>query len=163
MDDGGDVLRLSKLRNSSFPNKWPRSSKTQSTTCSASARRMQTKSTSTSTPRRRPIRISAPSPTSSSADSPSSISPSSTAWLDSTCRTMAPVSILQVLLDLIPVIAYNDPNTDGAVIVQREVGDNLLVMTIFAMQIWSQLFIIVIQIYLGKYNLNALHLSDYLI
>ena len=32
-------------------------------------------------------------------------------------------------------VAYNDPNTDGAVVVQKEVGDNLLVMTIFAMQI----------------------------
>lgn len=33
-------------------------------------------------------------------------------------------------------LAYNDPNTDGAVIVQREVGDNLIILTIFAMQIW---------------------------
>jgi hypothetical protein len=32
-------------------------------------------------------------------------------------------------------LAYNDPNTDGAVIVQREVGDNLIILTIFAMQI----------------------------
>lgn len=34
-------------------------------------------------------------------------------------------------------MAYNDPNTDGAVIVQREVGDNLIILTIFAMQIWE--------------------------
>jgi hypothetical protein len=32
-------------------------------------------------------------------------------------------------------LAYNDPNTDGAVIVQREVGDNLIILTIFAFQI----------------------------
>ena len=32
-------------------------------------------------------------------------------------------------------LAYNDPNSDGAVIVQREVGDNLIILTVFAMQI----------------------------
>jgi hypothetical protein len=32
-------------------------------------------------------------------------------------------------------MAYNDPNTDGAVTVQREVGDHIIVLTIFAMQI----------------------------
>jgi hypothetical protein len=36
---------------------------------------------------------------------------------------------------IIVALAYNDPNTDGAVIVQREVGDNLIILTIFAMQI----------------------------
>lgn len=34
-------------------------------------------------------------------------------------------------------MAYNDPNTDGAVTVQREVGDHIIVLTIFAMQIWK--------------------------
>lgn len=33
-------------------------------------------------------------------------------------------------------LAYNDHNTDGVVTVQREVGDNLIILTIFAMQIW---------------------------
>lgn len=37
--------------------------------------------------------------------------------------------------DIILALAYNDPNTDGAVIVQREVGDNLIILTVFAMQI----------------------------
>jgi len=32
-------------------------------------------------------------------------------------------------------LAYNDPNNDGAVNIQREVGDNIVVLTIFAMQI----------------------------
>lgn len=49
-----------------------------------------------------------------------------------------------MVLDSTPVVttpynlalAYNDPNTDGAVTIQREVGDNLIVLTIFAMQIW---------------------------
>lgn len=48
-----------------------------------------------------------------------------------------------MVLDSTPVVttpynlalAYNDPNTDGAVTIQREVGDNLIVLTIFAMQI----------------------------
>lgn len=30
------------------------------------------------------------------------------------------------------VMAYNDSNTDGVVTVQREVGDNIVVMTVFA-------------------------------
>ena len=34
-------------------------------------------------------------------------------------------------------LAYNDHNTDGVVTVQREVGDNLIILTIFAMQIWG--------------------------
>lgn len=33
-------------------------------------------------------------------------------------------------------MAFNDPNTDGAVTLQREVGQNIAVLTIFAFQIW---------------------------
>jgi hypothetical protein len=32
-------------------------------------------------------------------------------------------------------LAYSDPSTDGAVTVQREIGDHVIVLTIFAMQI----------------------------
>ena len=32
-------------------------------------------------------------------------------------------------------MAFNDPNTDGAVTVQREIGDHIVVLTIFAMQV----------------------------
>jgi hypothetical protein len=32
-------------------------------------------------------------------------------------------------------LAFSDPNTDGAVTVQREIGDHVIVLTIFAMQI----------------------------
>jgi hypothetical protein len=32
-------------------------------------------------------------------------------------------------------MAFNDPNNDGAVTLQREVGENIVVLTIFAMQI----------------------------
>ena len=32
-------------------------------------------------------------------------------------------------------MAWNDPNNDGVVTLQREVGDNIAVLTIFAMQI----------------------------
>lgn len=48
---------------------------------------------------------------------------------------MAPDLTLQVWFKFNTAVAYNDPNTDGAVVVQREVGDNLIVLTIFAMQI----------------------------
>jgi hypothetical protein len=49
---------------------------------------------------------------------------------------MVLVLILQVYVCFyFLALAYNDPNTDGAVIVQREVGDNLIILTIFAMQI----------------------------
>ena len=40
-----------------------------------------------------------------------------------------------VIYPLNPALAYNDPNTDGAVTVQKEIGDNIIVLTIFAMQI----------------------------
>lgn len=33
-------------------------------------------------------------------------------------------------------MAWNDPNNDGVVTLQREVGHNIVVVTIFAMQIW---------------------------
>jgi|JI6StandDraft_1071083.scaffolds.fasta_scaffold15587_6 hypothetical protein len=29
-------------------------------------------------------------------------------------------------------MAFNDPNTDGVVTVQREVGDNIIILTVFA-------------------------------
>ena len=32
-------------------------------------------------------------------------------------------------------MAYNDPNNDGVVSLQREVGQNIIVVTVFAMQI----------------------------
>jgi hypothetical protein len=32
-------------------------------------------------------------------------------------------------------MAWNDPNNDGVVTLQREVGHNIVVVTIFAMQI----------------------------
>lgn len=71
----------------------------------------------------------------SSEDSVNSISHSNTVSLASTCRIMGLVSTPVVILIVNSALGYNDPNTDGAVIVQREVGDNLIILTIFAMQI----------------------------
>lgn len=45
-------------------------------------------------------------------------------------------SILRVCYSNIFVAsAYNNPDSDGAVVVQKEIGDNLIILTIFGMQI----------------------------
>jgi hypothetical protein len=41
-------------------------------------------------------------------------------------------------------MAFNDPNNDGVVSLQREVGQNIIVVTVFAMQIWCWTFLIIL-------------------
>ena len=88
-----------------------------------------------STINKRPMPISTISLILLSGGSANSINHSNTVLLASICKIMGLASIHAVLHILKIALGYNDPNTDGAVIVQREVGDNLIISTIFAMQI----------------------------
>jgi len=55
--------------------------------------------------------------------------------LEFLCRISEPGLILAVIFYLSKALAYSDPNSDGAVTVQREIGDHVIILTIFAMQI----------------------------
>lgn len=114
-----------------------------------------------STINKRPMPISTISLTLLSGGSANSINHSNTVLLASTCKIMELASIHAVLHRLKIALGYNDPNTDGAVIVQREVGDNLIILTIFAMQIWW----IVKEYFITKsslYYIEVTRLSSYL-
>lgn len=127
-----------KFRKSSSRRKWWRSSRTPSTTCSGSRRRTWTNRPTPPITKRRPLPKSTSSSTLPSAACANSTSHSNTAWLPYWCRTMAPAWIPAVPVRVISVMAYNDSNTDGVVTVQREVGDNIVVMTVFANLIWFE-------------------------
>jgi len=60
-------------------------------------------------------------------------------------------------------MAWNDPNNDGVVTLQREVGDNIAVLTIFAMQLWWNhcSFHSYIYIRLCQYRFNCNHGNIY--